>query len=124
MIDQRSEQELTGGGDTLLHYHLSDRATNAGLQNDARVSLVTGAAYAIAPGDDFVVLDTTSGAVTVTLPRARNGKEIEVILQAGTYNGVILPQSGETIMGEADAIFSVVGTAIRFKAINLNWVAI
>lgn len=124
MIDPRSEYELVGGGDTLLHYHLADRATNAGLQKDARVVQVSSSTYSATFADDFIVLDTSLSAITVTLPLSRNGREIEIILNVGPNKVTVLPQSGETIMGSADAVLTTVGTAIRFKAIGTNWTAI
>lgn len=123
MMDDRQERELIGGGDTLLHFHLSDRATNAGLQADARVLTLTDD-YDARVDDDFLLFDTTAGAVTTTLPLARNGKEITVTLLAGTYQITVNPQSGETIMGEPDCIITDVGTSITFKAVTGNWIAI
>lgn len=125
-MDSFAEQQLTGGGDTLLHYHLADRATNAGLQSDARVvSPPSGATtYAIPTDADFVLVDLTASNVTVTLPLARNGREIEVVYNAGAKVLTILPTTGDTIMGEPNAVVTVVGTALRFKAVSSNWIVI
>ena len=124
MLDPRSEQELTGGGDTLLHYHLQDRATNAGLQSDARVSSVSATTYTATYDDDFILLDTTLVPITVYLPLARNGREIEVVYDLGVNNVTIVPQTGETVMHEPDAVLTLKGTALRLKAIDTNWVII
>jgi len=122
-LDPRSEQELVGGGDTLLHYHLADRATNAGLQKDARVSVFTND-FVARVEDDFLVADTSAGAIDITLPQARNGKEIVVILGSGTYALTVSPLTGDTIMGEAEMIITLAGTTIHLKAIGTDWVAI
>jgi hypothetical protein len=123
-LDPRQEQELTDGGDSLLHYHLQDRATNSGLQSAARIVSPTTTPYNIRADEDFLVFDTSGGAKGATLPLARNGREIEIILLTGGNDLTLTPQSGDTIMGQSDAVLSGEGTALRFKAINSNWVAI
>lgn len=123
MIEPRSEYELVGGGDTLLHYHLADRATNAGLQSDARRTTVT-TAYTVRADDDFLLIDTSAGAVELTLPQARNGKEYEFVLVDATNYATVTPDGADTINGEPDMILSTLWTAIRLKAISGGWVAI
>ena len=123
-LDPRQEQELVGGGDSLLHYHLADRATNAGLQSDARVVGVSTTTYAVRDGDDFLVCDTTLVPITVTLPLARNGREIEVVYNAGVNNITLLPQTGDTTMGTTSITMTLLGMALRLKAVDNNWVII
>lgn len=124
MIDSRSEQELVGGGDTLLHYHLADRATNAGLQSDQRVISVTEAAYSVSYTDDVLLVDTTASDVTVQLLPTRKQREIEIVKVAQANTLTILPASNELIVGESSAIVTEQWTALHFKGINQNWVVI
>ena len=123
-LDERQERELVSGGDSLLHYHLADRATNAGLQADSRVVAPTSTPYNIRADEDFLVFDTSGGVVSALMPLARNGREIEIILQVAGNDLTLTPQTGDTIMGQAAAVLAIAGTAIRFRAINSNWVAI
>lgn len=114
--------ELVGGGDTLQHYHLADRATNAGLQSALRIrtAAITGTVLA---EDDVVIADTSSGAITLTLPPARNGKEYELVL-SGTNTLTITPAAGDTFMGDVNAVVSVNKTALHIKATTQNWIVI
>lgn len=70
------------------------------LQQLERVASVT-AAYSVGYSDDFVLVDTTSGAVTVTLPLARNGVKITVIRTSGAANVTVACSGTDTINGAA-----------------------
>ena len=124
MFDPRLEQELTGGGDSLLHYHLADRATNAGLQAEARVTRIGTTTYTVRAGDDFLLVDTSLVPVDIYLPLARNGRELEVIYHTGTSVITLWPQPGDTAMGTVNIVMTLVDTALRLKAIDNNWVII
>lgn len=116
--------ELVSGGDTLLHHHLADRATNAGLQSAARIVSVTSASYQVRVDDDYLLIDTSSNAVGLILPPSRNGKEYEFVLVDATNAATVTPDGTEVINGEPDMILTAQYTAIRLKAIAGGWVAI
>jgi len=126
MLDQRSEQELTGGGDTRLHYHLEDHQTNASLQQLARQNSVTTTPYAVTASDDFLLVDTSTAPAVVTLPQARNGKEYEIVKMTSDPNTVtIVPASPDTVLGSASGvIISNQYDALRVKAVSGGWIAI
>lgn len=124
MLDDRDERQLVGGGDTLLHYHLADRATNAGLQSDARQRTTSDSAFSVTYDDDFVFCDTTSSNISVTLPLARNGKEFEIVKTASPNMLTILPSGTNTLAGAASVLVYVQWTALRFKAVSGGYVLI
>ena len=120
-MESWQEQLLVGGGDTFLHYHLADRATNAGLQSDLRQSAIASASYAAQQFDDILVCDTTSAAIAITLPPARNGKELIVVFNAGTNAITITPNSGDTIESTASLLLTTVKSSAHLKALGTNW---
>ena len=73
---------------------------------------------------DFILVDTTSKNIIVTLPVAKNGREIEVMKDAEANYVSIVPTSPETILGETEVRVYNYGTSLRFKAVNGRWVII
>lgn len=79
--------------------------------------------------DDIVLVDTSAGDVTVTLPEisdamVRNKQEFEVVKIAATNALYIEPTGTDTILGEPDAVVTDQWTALRFRATTGNWVVI
>lgn len=119
-LDVRQESELISGGDTRLHYHLEDRVTNAQLQELARVTNVSTATYSVGQFDDFV---NVSVACTVTLPVAKNGREIQVT-RTGDFDVTVTPSGTDTICGDVAVILNVKWTSLNFKAVSGGWIII
>jgi hypothetical protein len=120
-LDARQEQELTGCGDTMLHYHLADRATNAQLQSTVRQTTVT-VSRALTESDDILLVDTTAGSVTLTLPLAKGGKEYSAV-KVVAANSMLLACSGtDTICGDTSLTATVCWTSIHIKASNGSWI--
>lgn len=121
-LDDAQLLALTQGGDTLLHYHLSDRVpthdTLLGLQKAEYVHSVAGP-YTATYNDDLILC---SGG-NVTLPAAKNGKIIEV-LQTTTSNVTVLPTGSDTVEGTSSVSMLVQWLALTFKAISGGWVII
>jgi len=79
--------------------------------------------------DDVVLVDTSAGGVTVTLPAisdemVRNKREFEVVKTKAANVLTIVPTGADTILGEPDAVVTVQWTALRFRATPANWVVI
>lgn len=89
---------LTGGGICYLHSH--DHIISLDelhrMQQLETVVFVT-AHYTCRLQDDFIFVDTTSGAVTVTLHPANYGQHITISRYAGANNVTVAAVAGETV---------------------------
>ena len=79
--------------------------------------------------DDLVLVDTSGGDVTITLPEISDGmvrlkREYEVVKVDAANNLYIDPTGSDTICGESSSVVSIQWTALRFRATHGNWVAI
>ena len=74
--------------------------------------------------DDTVLVDTTSGDVTLTLPTAASstGKQYSVTKSAGASNDAIVdPNGAETIGGETSIKLPSIGDRITFQSNGTSW---
>ena len=79
--------------------------------------------------DEVVLVDTTAGDVTITLPAisdavVRLKREYEVVKTAAANTLYIDPTGADTIVGDTDVIVAVQWTALRFRATPGDWVII
>ena len=120
-------RQLTGmlnRGDCQDHYHSSDRQpshdTLVGIQQTENVKTVT-ANYIVASIDDYLLVDTTSGNVTLTLPKAKNGRLL-FFKKIVAANSMILSANGsDKIDGASTQTVAIQWTCIRLKAISGGW---
>lgn len=119
-LDARQEQELTGGGDTRLHYHLEDRVTNAQLAESMRVTSVSGD-YTVRNGDDIIKATATC---TITLPRIIAQREIQIIHYFTGGNVTVVPSGTDTIMGDNSMVMTQKYSSAHLKGLNGDWVLI
>jgi hypothetical protein len=123
-LSDSQEKELVGGRDTDLHSHSFDRApTNDTVQNLSTVERVRKVTtnYTAVTTDDFILVDTAGGAVTITLPSARGGKRYVIERIAGANNVTVTPVAGTTINGAASATISTSYAPLRVKAMLGNY---
>jgi hypothetical protein len=117
--DNSFPRSLVGGGDCFEHYHSTDRVpthyTLKQLQTLVKVKKIS-ANYAVDPTDDIILVDTTSGVITATLPTANNGNEITVIRIAGANNVVVARSGTDTINGATSVTISTSYTPKTYKA--------
>ena len=115
---------LTSGGDCRSHWHSEDRVPTQnflhGLQTVAARNSVTGS-YAATGKEDFIIADTSAADSFITLPKARNGLEVEVLKPSANFTVVILPQGSDTVLGTLGASFTSQNAALRFKAFGTDW---
>lgn len=124
MLTPQQEAALTGGGDCFTHWHSEDRqATQELLQGLQGVAAQRSydADTTLTGKEDFVLVDTSSANVTITLPWARNGLELELLKVSDSGTLIILPQGTNTIMGTTGATCTSGGSALRFKAFGTDW---
>ena len=79
-----------------------------------RVVSVT-SAYTVKYDNDFILVDTTGGAVTITLPLARNGVHFTIIRVAGANNVTVARSGSDTIDGGTSATISASYTPYTYK---------
>lgn len=118
------EAALVGQGDCQSHWHSEHkRATQDflhGLDSVAAQRTYTGD-FTLGVGDDFAMVDTSTGDVSITLPRARNGIVKEVLKVSSAYTLTVLPSGSDTVMGVMGVTTSLGGSALRFKAFGTDW---
>ena len=118
------EASLVSVGDCRTHWHSEDRQPTQdflrGLQTVANQKAYSGT-ITLTGKEDFVLVDTSTGNSTLTLPRAVNGLEIEIMKLDATNTITVLPEGTDTILLNTGATISVGGASIRFKAIGTDW---
>lgn len=123
MIEE-NHASLIGGGDCRLHFHIDDRqptqAFLQGLQGVANRVPVTGDTT-LTGKEDFVSVDTSAGNVTITMPVAKQGLEIEILKTSPAYTIIIVPRGTDTILNTTGVTISLGNAALRFKAFGTDW---
>jgi len=118
------EMALVGGGDCYSHYHSLDRQPTQdflqGLESVANQFQVSGDTV-LTGREDFVIVDTSAGNVAITMPRAINGLEVEVMKLVPAYSINVVPGGTDTILSTTGVTFSAGNASIRFKAIGTDW---
>ena len=127
-MSPEEEMSLLGGNDCPLHYHASDRDITHDqvlqFQDSESVRTVTTTGN-VTYNDDILLVNTTSGAVSLTLPIARGGKTYSVVRTAGANTVTLLPASGNTINAAASVVISASFTPVRIKALKgIGWVQV
>lgn len=127
-LTQEQVNQLVGGGDCQLHSHAIDREITHDqvlqFQNSENVKQVT-SSRTVTYGDDFLFVDTSAGAVSLTLPIARGGKSYTIVRIAGTNNVTLTPISSDKINGATSAVISSTYAPIRIKALKgVGWLQV
>jgi hypothetical protein len=106
--------------DNQEHYHASDRFPSRDsllwLNSLERVRNID-ADYTVVNDDDYLIVDTTSADVTVTLPAPLNGRKLIIANFAGA-NDVILTSTVDINGSSSDL---VVGGTVTVKDIGGEW---
>jgi len=121
-MSPENEYALVGGGETTLHTHpltISHDILQR-LDTITKSPTVTGDTT-LTGAEDFVLVDTSAGNITITLPRKIEGLVCEVIKPNAAYTVTILPQAGMTILGAAGATLTAAGSSARFKLFGTDW---
>ena len=119
--------QLSGNAENFTHYHVSEplnQSDGAELQAAAQQNPITAATYTATARDDYLLCDTSSNSITITLPEAAQGREFEVIKTAVANRLDVVPTGSDTILWTTGVSIYNRGTAIRFKATTGNWIAI
>jgi uncharacterized membrane protein len=73
------------------------------------------AAYTVLYTDDYILVDTTAGAVTVTLPLSKNGLVFTIMRTAGANNVTVAATAPDTVNGAASITISASFTPVTVK---------
>ena len=125
MLTIEQESRLTSGGDSPDHWHSSDRQrSHSDLETLQGLTIVKSftATGDIPYGVDIAMVDTTSASVTMALPVARSGLEIEVVKTVASNTLQIDTSGADTVFGETSVVLFEPGSALRFKAIAGGWI--
>jgi hypothetical protein len=118
MIPESYLSQLVSGGEINLHTH-PHTVTNDQRQRMQQLENVefVSANWSATRESDFIFVDSTSGAVAITLPEARAGQHITVSRTAGANNVTLLPTGTDTINGAPSKVISATNVPVRLKAI-------
>lgn len=128
MLSAEEVDQLHGGAECRIHHHPKEFPDLDDLVN----------LEAVNPGEpitanetlgnlrSLVVVDTSGGDITITMPPAQNGREYQIIKGSPSFTLFVVPSAGETILGSATGIFMVsFGTCVHLKSVTSNdWMAI
>ena len=121
--DDEAEQlrTLLLGGDTTLHHHEFDRNLNHDSSTMIEFSRKTNkitANYTVSYKDDYLFVDTTAGAVILTLPVAKGGNKYTIVRIAGANNITVQRSSTDTVNGAASITISASYSPVSLKAVK------
>jgi len=127
-LTEAQEFALTSGMDTQLHSHTFDRTmTHASLdelQSLEKPVNVT-ANYSASYRDDFLLVDTTAGAIAIAMPFNKGQKEITVVRIKGANNVTLNAAATDTINGGATLVIAASYTPVHLKSFKgLGWVQV
>lgn len=111
-------EQLTQRGPCETHTHEIDLAEHRNLETLQSIEAVKNvtANYTVTFLDDIIVVDSTTGNVTITLPKSRGGRKFCVI-KAVAANTVIVNFSGETMLGLSSVSLTDQAARLWFKAV-------
>lgn len=118
---------LTEGGACDLHFHPNDRVVQHE-QLDQIQALKTirsiSANYVATAKDDILVIDTTSGNVSVTLPLAKGFKEFTIVKSVGVNVLTILFSGGQLMFSQSSIVLTTLSDVRTLKAISGGYIRI
>ena len=127
MLTAAQESNLTSAGDCFEHWHSQDRAVvHSDIGQLQRLGIIT---EVTSSGDiklpqDVLLCDTTASSLTISLPVAPKGTEIEIVKTASPNVLTIQPTSPDLIYGQSSVLVYNIGTALRFKSIQGGWILV
>lgn len=125
MIDESQTAQLVGGGECFLHYHPQEP-----LNFDDHVDVMASdpvtevnANYTPTSTDYTILVDTSAGDVTITMPIAANGREYQIVKVSAANRLFIVPAATETIIGSLTGVIVYnIFTSLHHKAVTGGWI--
>ena len=121
-LDPDSHQSLTGGGQCDLHWHELPNQHDVleVFEGLYKVSTID-TSSTVAPLDDIVLVDTTAGNITVTLPPSKGMREFRIIKAAAGNQLTVQFSGAENCFGTTSYDVVTLGDVLHFKAYNGGW---
>ncbi len=118
----RSTTQSSAGANEYITKGLAD-TLYASVGGGGTFTVVTKTAnYTTVSGDDVILVDSTSGPITITLLTAVGvTKRVSIIMIAGSNNVTIATTGGQTINGSSSIVLNIVGTSRTFISNNSNY---
>lgn len=81
--------------------------------------------YSVSRGDYLLLVDTSAGSVTLSLPTSKNdGWECEIVKTDAANRVIILPSGTDTLVGETSVEVYDQWTALKFRAVSGGFVIV
>ena len=128
VITPNEVDQLVGNGYCYIHTHpkqpldFSDRLQLMAAEPSTPVS----GDYELARGDELILVDTSFGSATITLPPASRGREFQITKMTPQNAVWIVPAASETVLGsEAGVVLYNQYSSLHLKALyDGQWIAI
>jgi hypothetical protein len=126
-LDDRQISELTGTGECYLHWHPDDRVvTNDTVKGVASQALVTSVSTntSIGYSPDIVLVDTSAGNITITVPLAKSGNEVKIVKVAAPNTLTIQLSGSDLVYSNTNILVYTIGTALHLKGVDGGYILI
>ena len=80
--------------------------------------------YSVTADDDYLLVDTTSGSVTITLPSAASGRKLTVQRIAGANNVILETSGADTIDGATTFTVSDTRRSVTIKSTHAGYITV
>lgn len=124
-LTEQEVEQLTKSSECFIHHHPrhivdADDVFNA---EAARPIQYIDANYMLKPNDEIILVDTSLGNITITLPHSSFRKEYQVVKTASPFTLIIVPTAPDTVLGEMGISVTAKLTSLNFKmdTTNGNW---
>ena len=112
--------QLARGGECYIHTHPKEILGFTERLELMEATPVTTATSDTSPTSltEIILVDTSAGSVTITLPVASRGREYQVVKVTGPNAVMVTPSGSDTILGSSSGVsFSGLYTSLHFKGI-------
>lgn len=127
MLTPEQEELLVSGGDCPMHTHSDGRrVTQDTLRNlhSCEKVVIISTTYTVTATDDVVLLDSSLGSFTVTIPSGTNGRRLTFKKLVAANMVTVDPVGSATIDGAATLAMTTQWQVVRLKAYNGNWLVL
>lgn len=124
-LSEDQVSQLTRFSECFLHQHPRHIMDADDVYNNqaARIIKVISADYTLLPNDEIIMVDTSAGNITITLPHSDFRKEYQIVKTEDAFTIIIVPIAPDTILGETGVSVTAKLTSLNFKhdSVRNNW---
>lgn len=114
--------QLIGQGECFIHTHPKETLgfeDRLALMSAEPVSVIGVSEYTLQPRDELLLVDTSAGNVTITLPLAARGREFQIVKTKPQNVLAVTPTAPNAVLGTAAGVVVYnQWTSLHFKAVN------